>query len=156
MTLQTNLPSAAAEAPIRALYTALLDAWNQRQAAEYSLLFSVEGSLVGFDGSTVGTRASIQSHLSQIFNDHQTGRYVGIVREVRFLSPQVALLQAVADLIPHGQADLNPSLNAVQSMLAVQDQDGRWRVAHYQNTPAQFHGRPDLAEQLTSELRGRI
>jgi hypothetical protein len=26
-------------------------------------------------------------------------------------------------------------------------------VILFQNTPAQFHGRPDLAEQLTAELR---
>ena len=30
---------------------------------------------------------------------------------------------------------------------------GRWRIILFQNTPAQFHGRPELAQQLTDELR---
>jgi hypothetical protein len=34
--------------------------------------------------------------------------------------------------------------------------DGQWRVALYQNTPAAFHGRPDLSEALTAELRALI
>jgi hypothetical protein len=28
-----------------------------------------------------------------------------------------------------------------------------WQLASLQNTPAAFHGRPDLADQLTDELR---
>ena len=28
-----------------------------------------------------------------------------------------------------------------------------WRIALYQNTPAQFHGRPELSRALTEELR---
>jgi hypothetical protein len=30
---------------------------------------------------------------------------------------------------------------------------GRWLIALFQNTPAQFHGRPELAQQLTEDLR---
>ncbi len=29
-------------------------------------------------------------------------------------------------------------------------------IALFQNTPAQFYGRPDLSEQLTAELRGLL
>jgi uncharacterized protein (TIGR02246 family) len=156
MIQQTNPPPASSEAPIRELYGRLLEAWNRRQAAEYSVLFTAEGSQVGFDGSTVITRAAIESHVGQVFADHQTGRYVGIVRGVRFLTPDVALLQAVAGVVPYGQNDLNPAINAIQSLVATRDQDGKWHVEHYQNTPAQFHGHPELAEQLTEELRGRL
>jgi len=155
-----NMPPLASsdtpEAPVHALYAALLDAWNRRQAAEYAVLFTVEGSLVGFDGSPVNTRAAIENHLSQIFADHQTGRYVGIIREVRFLTPLVALLLAVAGVVPSGQSDLNPDLNAVQSLVMVRDPDDKWRIAHYQNTPAQFHGHPELATYLTEEIRARL
>jgi hypothetical protein len=52
-------------------------------------------------------------------------------------------------------ADINPAVNAVQSLLAVK-QDGRWRIALLQNTPAAFHGRPDLSDQLTAELRAEL
>ena len=90
--------------------------------------------------------------MRQIFADHPTAAYVGKVREVRFLAPEVALLRAVAGMVPPGRSDLNPAVNTVQSLVAAK-QDGRWRIALYQNTPAQFHGRPDLAEELTEELR---
>jgi uncharacterized protein (TIGR02246 family) len=71
---------------------------------------------------------------------------------VRFLTPEVAVLRAVSGLVPPGQPDLNPAANAVQALIAVRQED-QWRIALYQNTPAQFHGRPELAQQLTDELR---
>jgi hypothetical protein len=37
-------------------------------------------------------------------------------------------------------------------MVAVQ-KGGNWKVALFQNTPAAFHERPDLAKKLTEELR---
>jgi hypothetical protein len=55
-------------------------------------------------------------------------------------------------MVPPGQKDLNPATNAIQSMVAVK-QASQWRITLFQNTPAQFHGRPELAEALTEELR---
>ena len=111
-----------------------------------------DGDVVGFDGSLMHERADIESTLNGIFAHHQTGQYVGIVREVRFLSDEIALLRAVSGIVPAGQSDLNPAANAIQSLVAAL-QDGQWRIVHYQNTPAQFHGRPELVEALTAELR---
>ncbi len=51
-----------------------------------------------------------------------------------------------------GQSDLNPAVNAIQTLVVVKHA-GQWQIALLQNTPAQFHGRPDLAEALTEELR---
>jgi len=31
--------------------------------------------------------------------------------------------------------------------------EGRWRIVLLQNTPAQFHGRPELVEDMTRELQ---
>jgi uncharacterized protein (TIGR02246 family) len=111
----------ADEIPISNVYHQLLDAWNRRDAAGFTAPFAEDGNVVGFDGSQMNGRAEIETTIRGIFNDHQTGRYVGIVREVRFLTPEIALLRAVSGIVP--------------------------------NTPAQFHGRPELAHQLTEELR---
>jgi uncharacterized protein (TIGR02246 family) len=140
------------EAAISDLYFKLLDCWNRRQPSEFAALYSEDGSQVGFDGSQIEGRAQIEAHLRQIFADHMTAAYVGKVREVRFLSAQVALLRAVVGMIPPGKNDLNPAANAVQALVAVKQGD-QWRIAHYQNTPAQFHGRPEAVEALTNELR---
>jgi hypothetical protein len=61
------------------------------------------------------------------------------------------LLRAVAGMIPPGQDKINPAANAIQSLIAVNSGMG-WSISLYQNTPAQFHGRPALVEQLTKEL----
>lgn len=146
-----SLPTDEALA-ITALYEQLLASWNARDAGAYAALFAHDGNIVGFDGSQMDGPAAVAAHLGQIFADHPTPTYVAKVREVRRLSPDVALLRAVAGLVPRGQADLNPAANAIQSLVAVRH-DGAWRIALFQNTPAQFHGRPELADQLAAELR---
>lgn len=140
------------ERAVEALYRELLERWNQRDVGGFAALFAEDGNVVGFDGSQVDGRAEIESHLRWIFADHVTATYVAIVREVRRLAPEVAVLRAVVGMVPPGGADLNPAANAVQSLVAAR-QDGRWRIALFQNTPAAFHGRPEASERLTEELR---
>ena len=140
------------EIEVHALYRQMLDGWNQRSAKDMASFFADDGNLVGFDGSEINGRAEIESHLRQIFADHATAPYVAKVRGVRFLTAEVALLRGVAGMVPPGQSDLNPAVNAVQTLVAAR-RDGTWRIALFQNTPAQFHGRPELVQQLTEELR---
>jgi len=152
MALQT--PSQTVEggaAAVRALYHQLLDGWNRRSADDYAALFNEDAYLVGFDGSPMNGRAEIASMLRQIFAGHPTAAYVAKVRGVRFLRPDVAVLHAVAGMVPPGQSDINPAVNAMQTLVATKS-DGRWQIALFQNTPAQFHGRPHLSEALTEEL----
>jgi hypothetical protein len=59
-------------------------------------------------------------------------------------------------MIPHGEADIDPKINAVQSLVAVINKGDDWKIALFQNTPAQFHGRPELGEELTKELRALL
>jgi uncharacterized protein (TIGR02246 family) len=142
-------------ADVGALYHQLLNSWNQRDAAAYAALFAEDASVVGFDGSQMNGRAEIGSQIGQIFADHQTSTYVGKIREVRLLTPGVALLRAVVGMVPPGQSDLKPEVNAIQSLVATR-QAGRWLIALFQNTPARFDGRPQLAQQLTDELRALL
>jgi uncharacterized protein (TIGR02246 family) len=145
-------PEATDESQVRLLYQELLKAWNEKNARKMADLIAENGNLVGFDGSQIDGRRQVESVLGKIFADHPTAAYVSIVRELRLLSPDVALLRAVAGMVPPGQSDINPAVNAVQSLIATKEQ-GRWRIALFHNTPAAFHGRPELSEQLTEELR---
>lgn len=137
---------------VRALHRELLDRWNARDAHGFAALFVEDGSCVGFDGSQMNGRTDIETTLSRIFADHVTAAYIAKVREVRGLTPDSAVLRAVIGMVPSGKSDINPAVNAVQALVAAR-QAGQWRSAHFQNTPAAFHGRPELAEQLTEELR---
>ncbi len=120
-----------------------------------SSLFTGDGSMVGFDGSQINGKAQIASELGQIFSHHKTAAFVGIVKEVRQLRDDAALLRAVAGMVPPGKDDISPATNAIQSMVAVKD-GSTWRIALFHNTPAQFHGRPELTEKLNAELRQKL
>jgi uncharacterized protein (TIGR02246 family) len=137
---------------IEKLHKHLLDAWNRRSANDMAQLFTDDGNVIGFDGTQNNGKKEIEEEMEKIFNDHETGRFVWKVKEVRFLNQETAVLRAVVGMIPPGQKDINPAINAIQSLIAVR-QDTSWKIALFQNTPAQFHGREDLSKQLTNELR---
>jgi uncharacterized protein (TIGR02246 family) len=143
------------ERALQALYRSLLAAWNADDADAFAAPFADDGQVVGFDGSEIAGRATIAEQMAAIFADHATGSYVGIVRSVRPLGADAALLRAVSGVVPAGESDLKPELNAIQSLVAER-RDGNWKIILYHNTPAQFHGRPELAEALTEELRGQL
>jgi uncharacterized protein (TIGR02246 family) len=140
------------ESAIRSIFEQLLEAWNRRSALDFAALFEDGANVTGFDGSQMDGRAAIAEEIGRVFAHHQTAAYVGKVRQVRFLSPEVALLRAVVGMIPPGHKDLNPAVNAIQTLVALKT-EAAWRITLFQSTPAQFHGRPDLAEALTQELR---
>jgi uncharacterized protein (TIGR02246 family) len=134
------------------LYKELLNQWNEKQGQGMANLFADDGSMVGFDGSQVNTAKEIEAHLTPIFAQYPTGRFIHIIREVRALTADTALVRANVGMVPRGYADINPAVNAVQTMVAVK-KGGEWKVALFQNTPAAFHGRPEDAEKLSTELR---
>jgi uncharacterized protein (TIGR02246 family) len=72
--------------------------------------------------------------------------------DVRQLGNDVALLRAAAGMIPPGKTELEPSRHTWQTIVASR-RDGDWKVVLFQNTPAQFHGRPEEVERFTEALR---
>jgi uncharacterized protein (TIGR02246 family) len=143
------------EALIKQLHQQLLTAWNNQDANGMASLFTDNGTVVGFDGSENNGKAVIDREMSKIFKDHQTARFVWRVREVRFLSQEIALLRAVVGMVPPGERKVKPERNAVQSLIAVKEND-TWKIALFQNTPAQYHGRPEVSEALTNELNALV
>ena len=134
------------EKEVGLLYQELLKRWNKRRAREITDLFTEAGNLVEFDESQINERSEARSVLNKIFADHQTAAYLGTVKEVRLLCPDVAILRAVAGMVPPGLSDINPEVNAVQTLVSVKQQN-KWSIALFQNTPAPFHGRPELSNQ---------
>lgn len=134
-----------------AIYRQLLESWNRRNADDFASLFTEDGNSVGFDGSPLNGRTDIAKTLREIFGHHQTAAYVAKVREVRELAGGVTLVRAVVGMVPPGTQELNPAVNAIQSVVLV-GRDGALKIALLHNTPAAFHGRPQLVEQLTQEL----
>jgi uncharacterized protein (TIGR02246 family) len=140
---------------VQAVYKKLLDAWNERSAEGMAKLFTDDGESIGFDGSQSIGRQEIFSHLKPIFEHHPTARFISKVKDVRFLSSEIAILRAIAGVVPPKQSDLNPNVNTHHTLVVVK-RNGDWRIQLFQNTPAQFHGRPELVEKMTAELRELI
>ena len=134
------------------VYDQLIRAWNDRDARRMSELFVHKGEMIGFDGSQVVGSTEIYEHLHPIFETHPTAPYVKKVKGVRVLSSNVAILRAIAGMVPPGDTDVNPQVNAHHTVVFVRS-DGKWQIELFQNTPAQFHGRPELVEEMTNELR---
>lgn len=140
---------------IKELYQKLIDAWNHRDAKGMAELFSEEGVQIGFDGSKLVGNDEILDHLKPIFEDHPTAPFVTKVKSIRSLGTDVAILHAIAGMIPPGKSDIEPKVNAHQTLVAVKENQNL-RIELFQNTPAQFHGRPELVEQMTEELKQLI
>jgi uncharacterized protein (TIGR02246 family) len=134
------------------LYRRLIDGWNQHDGAAMASLFTENGNLVGFDGSQVDGRTEIESHLSSIFAHHRPAEFVMIVRDIRLLGADSALLRAVAGMVPPGKTEIMPPLNAIQSLVVSRTGDD-WRIELFQNTPAAWHGRTEDVDRLTVELQ---
>lgn len=144
--------TASSDHPIRRLYEQILIAWNQQDAPAMAAQFEEDGNLVGYDGSQADSRAAIEDHLRPIFADHPTAAYVAKVRDIRRLGRDVGILRSVVGMIPPGSEDINPAGNTIQTLVAVENVDG-WRAAHFQSTPAAWHGRSQDSAALTEELR---
>jgi uncharacterized protein (TIGR02246 family) len=141
---------------IEKLYNNLLTHWNTQDAKGMASLFADDGNAVGFDGSQMNGKNQIETELKQVFENHKTASYVWKVKEIRFLGDgDTALLRAIVGMVPPGKNDINPQTNAIQSLVSVKQQNN-WLISLFQNTPAQFHGRPELVEQMTNELREHI
>ncbi|MGK5682619.1 SgcJ/EcaC family oxidoreductase [Actinoplanes sp. URMC 104] len=138
------------ETEVVKLYERVLAAWNRRDAAGFAEMFAADGLLVGFDGSQVRGQ-DVAGHLGPIFEDHPTAAYVGKVVGGRAVGTSGWLLHAIAGMVPPGGARVDPALNAVQTVVAEKRGAG-WRVVLFQNTPAQYRGRPEAAAEHTAAL----
>jgi uncharacterized protein (TIGR02246 family) len=140
------------ENEVTALYENLIAGWNAHDGEAMAGPFAADGVIIGFDGSMSTGKQTIGAEMASIFADHETGRYAVKVQSVRTLGPEAVILRAIAGLVPPGQGAINAETNSHQTVVA-ESQDGQWRIVLFQNTPAQFHGRPELVEDMTRELQ---
>lgn len=133
-------------------YKAIINAWNERNAKKMAYLFMSQGELIGFDGSQIIGAEEIYSHLQSIFNDHPTPPFTTKIKNISVLSPVIGMVRAIAGMVPEGETYINPDLNTHHTLIAIKE-DKKWKIKLFQNTPAQFHGRPELVEEIRKLLR---
>lgn len=140
------------ESVAKHLYQQLLSGWNNRNAEEMTEHFAQDGEMIGFDGSHFTGREAAVANLKPIFAHHPTAPFVAKVKSVRSLGENAVVLRAIAGMVPVGQSKINPNVNTHHTLIAANNND-KWEIVLFQNTPAQFHGRPDLVEEMTEELQ---
>ena len=86
---------------------------------------------IGFDGSQAAG-SEIREHLGAAGGD-------------------AALLRAIVGGVLPGADEVNADANALQSLVAKRVGE-EWRIALFKNTPAQYHGRPELVDAHTAEI----
>ncbi len=137
------------------LYFNFLHAWNERNSRAMADYFTEDGEMVGYDGSQAFGPEEIHAHLEPIFSSFPTPPYYAKVKNVSFLSDDAVMVRAIAGMIPVGKTELSQELNTHHTVIAVRDEE-KWFIKLFQNTPAQFHGRPELLDQMTEELRALL
>jgi uncharacterized protein (TIGR02246 family) len=138
---------------VEELYQRVIEAWNKRDADAFADLFVLDGEVVGFDGSYMTGRGAVLEQMRQIFASHPTQPYTTKIQGVTTVTTDVAIVRAIAGMIPKGKTELDPTLHAVQRLTAVH-RGGDWRAALLHTTPAQYHGRPDEVARHTAALTG--
>jgi uncharacterized protein (TIGR02246 family) len=124
----------AEEAAVRALYQQLMAGWNQGSGEAFAAVFTEDGDLIGFDGTHFKGRQEIAPFHQRLFDKWLKGsRLVGEVKDVRFLSPDVALMHAVGGTVMRGKSEPVPERDSIQTLVATH-QDSEWRLAAFQNT----------------------
>ncbi len=138
---------------LRALLDQLIDGWNRGSGEGFAAPFAEDADQVAFDGTRYRGRQEIATAHQQLFDRFLQGtRLVGKVTDIRMLTPDVALIHAIGGTVMPGETDIAPDRNSVQTLVAVK-RDGNWRLTAFQNSRAEFMGRPDAAQALTAELR---
>jgi uncharacterized protein (TIGR02246 family) len=128
-------------AAVRALYEQLMNAWNQGSGEAFAAGFGEDGDLIAFDGTHFKGRSEIVPFHQGLFDTHLKGtRLVGTVTDVRFLSPDVALMHAVGGTIMRGKSTPAPERDSAQTLVAIRKRD-EWRLAAFQNTRLRPMGR---------------
>ncbi len=110
----------ADEAAVRDLYQQLMDGWNRGSGEAFATVFTEHGDLVAFDGTHFKGREEIAPFHQQLFDKWMKGtRLVGQVKDVRFLSPDVALLYAVGGTVMRGKTEPSPERDSIQTLVAT-------------------------------------
>lgn len=128
-----------------------------REAVAYSRLHSLKTAIWWV--MTVLTSKGVKTigHFhQQLFNIILKGsRLVGKIKDVRFLTKDVAIMHAVGGTIMDRQMGIEPERNSIHTIVANRDNPnaGQWFITAFQNTRTQYIGRPQEIQTLTEELR---
>jgi uncharacterized protein (TIGR02246 family) len=144
------------EAAIRTLYQQMIDGWNKGSGQAFAAPYTDNSDFIGFDGTYMKGRQQIASFHQMLFDKFLRGsRLIGKIRSVRFIAENVAIMIAVGGTVMAGQSDIEPERNSIHTIVAIK-RDSNWHFTAFQNSRAQYIGRPEEFQALTEELRQEL
>ena len=144
------------EATIRDLYQQTIDGWHAGNGDAFAAPYTEDSDFIGFDGTYMKGRQEIASFHQMLFDKFVKGsRLIGKIRSIRFVTEDVAIMIAVGGTVMAGQSDIDPDRNSVHTLVAVKH-DVKWYFTAFQNSRAQYIGRPEESRALTEELRQEL
>lgn len=113
-TVRTN-GSAADDATLRSIPTAMIAAWNRGDAVAFAAPFAEDATLIAFEGTELaGRRAIVDFHERLFAGDLKGTRIEGEARFVRFLGPDVAVVHARCGVVLAGRDSTIASRESMQ------------------------------------------
>ncbi|WP_437675490.1 SgcJ/EcaC family oxidoreductase [Sorangium sp. So ce131] len=123
------------EAAIRRMFEALCEAWAREGASAVDAFYTPDSDYVTFDGSWLRGREANRRVHEELFAGVLAGtRLVGEIEGVRFLGPDAAVVVSTGAVLWPWQRTAPAARRSRQTVVVVRGDDGRWRVASFQNT----------------------
>jgi uncharacterized protein (TIGR02246 family) len=123
-----------AAAAVATLPARIVAAWAVHDADAFADVFTEDGSMI-LPGSYRKGRSEIRAFMADGFAGPYRGtRVTGEPVDLRFIDDGVAVLITQGGVLAPGEAEVAEERRIRAIWLAV-NRDGRWRLAHYQNSP---------------------
>lgn len=136
MSTTTGAPTGtdADKAAIAALTQKVIAAWAYHDGDAFADVFTEDGTMI-LEGHFAQGREAIRAFLKdQYANDYRDTQVTGKPIELRFLTPDSALLLTSGGVLYKGESEV-ADRNAIRATWTVVRRDGAWRLGAYQNTP---------------------
>jgi uncharacterized protein (TIGR02246 family) len=129
------------EKALQDLFQEMQDGWNQGDGQAFAAHFTEDADYIVVNGTHLKGRQAIAAALQQQFETRFRGsRLEGFVKNIRFLSDDIALVHLHGRPQIPDQAVPAPEQYSIQTLIGIRQDDG-WRFTSFQNTLIQKEGK---------------
>jgi uncharacterized protein (TIGR02246 family) len=130
-----NGASSADAAAVAALTQRVIAAWAYHDADGFAEVFTEDATMI-LPGLYKKGREEIRAYLAEAFEGQYKGTQVtGRPIDIRFFGPDAGVLVTQGGVLAPGESAVSDE-QAIRASWLVVKQEGEWRLAGYQNSPA--------------------
>jgi uncharacterized protein (TIGR02246 family) len=130
----------ADEKALQSLFQELQAAWDRGDGQAFASYFTDDADYIIVNGTYLQGRQAIADEHQHIFAVlYRDSRLEGFVKNIRFLSDDIAVVHLHGRPRIPGQAIPAPEQHSIQTLIGIRRPDG-WRISSFQNTLIQQQG----------------